>query len=422
MPLSTFLKASKQAALNAVKTRGSLEGWTIAVGNEAGGTLVGNPIVVTKLTRTDLDSLACAVAYAYYLHTRSNVHSVVPLLQTDKRDLHLRPENELALKHAKIDRDDLLCFDELGRRAAQFAQAKLAIVDHNKALSVFGDAQVTAVIDHHADEHAHLDAEPRLIEATGSCASLVALYFSQQQLAAASLPAELADLLLSAILIDTNLKEAPAGKATHTDMQAVEYLLGAGALSASSVATPMSQAQEDLRDRASELRKTKADVGHLPIDDLLRRDYKEYTVNGVHYGLATIPLSLSRLLAKNENGATGWPLIQSAMEAYEKEHRLEMLAILTSYVRTTAKGNTKPARELLFHFVDPAKLKAVPAALEASEVLQVEPWNPHDTSAPAFDSATEHWYLVNQGNTRATRKQVAPTVREAIEKLGSHQA
>lgn len=35
--LSAFLRASKQAAQHAIKSKGSLDGWTVAVGNEAGG-------------------------------------------------------------------------------------------------------------------------------------------------------------------------------------------------------------------------------------------------------------------------------------------------------------------------------------------------------------------------------------------------
>lgn len=286
----------------------------------------------------------------------------------------------------------------------------MALVDHNKLLPVFGSARVTAIIDHHADEGAHGDAKPRLIEATGSCSSLVATHFEKAGVQANAIPPELADLLISAILIDTNLKPAPEGKATQTDMQAVDFLLSAGALSIAS------DAKLALADRAADLRKTKSDVAWLSMNDLLRRDYKEYETNGVKYGLATIPLSLSTLLSKSENQATGWSLLERAALEFENDRGLDMLGVLTSFRRKSAKGNSKAARELLFHFKQ-ERLGVVKDAITGSETLQTEAWKAHSSNAPDFALDGANWFLCTQGNTRATRKQVAPIVREALEKL-----
>ena len=123
----------------------------------------------------DLDSLASAIAYAWY----STCHlgqPTVPLLQTPREDISLRTENLYALEFGGVDPAHLLTGDELAPDSPP--AVKYALLDHNTVTGRFAaddNACVVAVVDHHVDEGLHLDASPRIVKMpTGSCSSLVA--------------------------------------------------------------------------------------------------------------------------------------------------------------------------------------------------------------------------------------------------------
>lgn len=180
---------------------------TFIMGNEAG----------------DLDSAASAIALSYILnHDQSYfVHTYrvpggvyVPLIQTPRNALYQRRENLAVYEAVGIALEDLLCIDELGplstRRLGSAANVSLGLVDHAKLSEVWGDQHVVDVIvDHHEDEGAHMDAPLRIIYAptvhpVGSAASIVAMLAAQAQAETAqALPSGVADLLLSAIVLDT---------------------------------------------------------------------------------------------------------------------------------------------------------------------------------------------------------------------------
>ncbi|EJD51839.1 DHH phosphoesterase [Auricularia subglabra TFB-10046 SS5] len=341
--LLQFLRSSKERYLQALRdgTAGT-QGWTVVMGNEAG----------------DLDTLASSVAYAFLAH--SDQHPFVALQQTPRGDLRLRPENIHALSLAGLgeaEHDALLCIDDLPTDTPfPPPGTRFALVDHNALGAHFKveGAKVVGIIDHHEDERAHASDEvaPRIVQVpTGSCSSLVANHFHSAS-SSTTPPPELAGLLLSALLIDTDGLKA-GGKAEAADHDAAAYLL------------PLTQAQQQqqlkpgdselIADLTRTLNAKKFDVEPLGTRDLLRRDYKEYSYtrsassSQVKVGLATVPLGLARLFelsaprsasgSGDEAPAEFW----SALDAWMAERELDVLGVLCSFRSPKeGKGKKKP--------------------------------------------------------------------------------
>jgi exopolyphosphatase len=318
--------------------------------------------------------------------------------------------------------------DELPKQLGSLAAdtgARYALVDHNRLGPAFGhdDASVVAVIDHHEDERVHLAAKPREIKVpTGSCSSLIAVHFLRGKTHAV-VPRELADFLLSALVLDTNnVKPAPEGKARPDDLDAVKLLLPFSSLAQQpkrqkGVAAVSTTGQESLEDRTATLKAKKYDLSKLQGRDLLRRDYKEYESDKLHirYGLATVPLQLREWLARPEIGGTWGPILEK-MDEWAEERRLGIVGVLTSY---------KEGRELLFLLrgegAELARLRQVFDELEKDETNGVLKLGALELGQPEYATKEESrkWdsivFSYQQRNAAATRKQVAPAMKKAIE-------
>lgn len=477
--------------------------WIIVNGNEAGGKFKGLHSQTShkpsahrsRILLTDLDSLASSIGYAYLADhqqrssTRpaqptsdsnseppARITRYIPLLLTARADLVLRPENELALLQQAPSlsppySDTLLSLEDIDSRTTRKLGSlgvRFALVDHNVLLPMFHpepestaqedstwDSYVSAVIDHHADEQRHLGANPRYMKVVGSCASLVVDHFlgptaqtttttttTTTSTSRLTVPQEVANLLLSAILIDTGLKPLDkGGKASSTDLQSVALLVPfssfgpltgseqssqakAGAsdsgASTTNVASAIPNEPNSDSDPASTrlqllhwhsiLQSRKSSVSHLSGRDLLRRDYKEYsehvvvasqedpnsdsvTVN-VRYGLATVPLSLRTWANRPTDG---WIALREQCRAWAKERQLAFVGVLTSYAESapgrdasgpsTGGGGDNGIRRrevllLLTPEFNPGsgaaqlgrRLELVRAQLEQDESLRFEPW------------------------------------------------
>lgn len=373
----------------------------------------------------DLDSLASAIAFGWF---RSTVQKdlAVPLVQTPRPDLSLRAENVYALELAGLSAstNDLLCIDDIPP-STPFPSARFALVDHNRLLARFTesnpDARVLAIIDHHEDEKQHTDADPRIIAVpTGSSASLVALFLAEH--CADSLPKELATLLLSAILIDTNgLK--PNGKAEDADRNAAAFLAPRSLLpDAENIVGDDLHDNPHVQELTAALKAEKDDVSRLGTRDLLRRDYKEYTFTPswmpsktVLVGLSTVPIGLHPWIAEDK---AFW----SETEQYVKERKLSALGILTSFrdeKKLNKQGKGKHRREQLYvvHEDEVEELAdRLFKGLKQSDKLQLKKRSLVDdykSEPPA--SHTYQTKVWEQGNPDATRKVTAPLLKEIIE-------
>ncbi|KAI0046791.1 DHH phosphoesterase [Auriscalpium vulgare] len=404
--LAHFLHLQKVNYFKAVEQGQVRRQWTIVMGNEAG----------------DLDSLASAVAYAWYA-TSHLKQLTIPLIQTARADLRLRAENLHALQLAGVPPDRLLTSDDLPSAPAE----KFALVDHNVLAASF-TGHVVAVVDHHADEGQHLDAKPRIIEVpTGSCSSLVARLFEREW--KEGVTPEIARLLFSAVLVDTNgLK--PGGKAQAVDRDMAAFLWPRTALGIEGAALHGDAPAEvrevkEVRELNEVLSAKKGSVEHLGARDLLRRDYKEYEhglpgepAGTVKVGLATVPRSAKALLKGADEGREFW----GACGAWMDERALGVLGVLTTW-REDAKfgkrGAGRGRREMLWA-VRAAEDAPLPtrlwAGLEGAAELRVKR---KDGPGKKFAAVGVPQGVVTrvyeQGNADATRKATAPLVKAIIE-------
>jgi exopolyphosphatase len=367
-----------------------------------------------------------------YLQANSEPHafaSIVPLIQTNRGDIYLRPENIQAFKQASLDPnwEDLLCLDDIS--TTPFPSNRFVLVDHNRLLDRFNtpDAKVTSIIDHHGDEGCHLGADPRIIQVpTGSCASLVVNHFKNSN----AWNPDLAMLLFSAILVDTNgLK--PGGKVTPSDDEAARLLFPLIANSMQST-LGLSAIKSDsdlhgaLKLMTNELLVRKGSISHLSNRDLLRRDYKQYlytsansstpgSITTISVGLSTVPVDLKEWVQKDSNALVEWM----------KERSLMVHGSLTSFRRVNDKREAKHKRQQLWIIrkgVSEEFEKKFWSSVESDKVLKVEVIKDFEEKMVLGPLSGEVRFRVyKQGNVNATRKAVAPLVKQIVEDFLANQ-
>ncbi|KAF8634367.1 hypothetical protein AX15_000938 [Amanita polypyramis BW_CC] len=373
----------------------------------------------------------------------------------NRKDLSLRAENIYALSLSGItDPDSQLLFlsdippDSGTPGAGTFPSNKFALVDHNNLEERYSMSStvVTAIIDHHADEKQHLTANPRVVMPAGSCASLVTHVLLSPTLEEGSgfeIPSDLATLLLCAIFIDTNgLK--PKKKALPVDYSAAFRLLPCSSLAPSvkgflppsiDETSPSIQSEKQLHDipALQELTTTldlkKSDLSQLSTYDVLRRDFKEYTIeipistsqsNGgakIKAGLCTVPLPL-----KGDWAADG-KLLESSID-WMTTRNLSILGILTAFHKIKSKkgGKGKHMREMAWFVRVPPSDSGVDldtlsgklfSGLKTSEDLALKKHKKFVIDIGDRQDLKVKVY--KQGNADVTRKGIAPLLQSILE-------
>lgn len=368
--------------------------------------------------RSDLDSLASAIAYAWYATCHLG-QPTVPLLQTPRADLSLRPENLYALEFSGINTAHLLTGDEIPADAPP--AGKYALLDHNALTGRFAahdDMRVTAIVDHHEDEKRHPEASPRIVESpTGSCSSLIGRLIQKEWDAGMNRP--VARLLLCAVLIDTGGLKA-GGKAEVTDREVGLFLLEKAELVSAGAGTIVDVHDvKEAKELTRILTTRKTSVDSLSLRDLLRRDYKEYrfvpswTAEGsLLVGLASVPRSIKAITGRDQKGRKE---LGAACAAWVKEKGLDMLGVLTSW-KEEGKGSKKGKhrRETLWVVrKDEEVEERLWKRLEGSAELELKRKERVMEEAAGRDLKMR---LYEQGNGQATRKVIAPLVRAIVEK------
>lgn len=406
---------------------------------------------VLTLFFSDLDTIASSVAFAW-IQTEVHKKPTIPLIRIDRDDLNLRAENIYALQLAGINNpaEQLLLQTDI-KELKPFPSNQFALVDHNRLGAEFISqdpvSEVTAVVDHHEDENLYKDtANPRIISPAGSCSSHIA------SLCPPELPAELATLLICAILIDTAALK-PGGKATKVDYNAVAFLLPKSTLKASAPFATLSQLSDTtishetlltedpaLRDLNKELSKRKADLSHLTPWDLLRRDYKEYTYTlnwhpakpSIKAGLSTVPVRLESWWSdgKLQTEGEGWMkhrdlCILGVLTSFQDastmrkngkgKHRREMLWIIRTDSKVTYKSSTDDSDTLDFEQL----AQRLWDGLEASNEVQLKVHKKFSVKKVGAPPANLKRMVYKQGNAAATRKVTAPLLKTILEDTGS---
>lgn len=392
----------------------------------------------------DLDSMASAIAYAWFA-TVVKKSTTVPLIQTPRPDLRLRAENLYALsvggfgdESIDLEKLDILCIDDLPK-SQPFPSHKFSLVDHNRLGSHFTkdnpNATVVSFVDHHEDEHLYKGtANPRIAEPTGSCASLVADLIHSQSPPEVTIIPELANLLICSIVIDTDgLK--PNGKAVDSDRKAMSYLLPRSTF-APALQTPLVNINSEtkfnddpiLKDLNKKLKTKKEDLSRLGTRDILRRDYKEYTLvpswakdSQIQIGLSSVPIGLKSWISRDKDFYT-------AVEGWAKERQVAALVILTSFKsekeskkKPKNKGGEKPKgtrkRQLLAVVDNKDLASTLFLGLQNSQLqLKERSFKKFGAKKATGDfGGVLETKVYKQGNVSATRKVVAPIIRVVVE-------
>ncbi|WWD04209.1 hypothetical protein V865_002276 [Kwoniella europaea PYCC6329] len=454
--LAGFLRSQKETFLDDLK-KGNAKGWTVVMGNEAGDL----DSIASSISYSYLSSSLDAKRSIPLILTPSNLMTLRPenllalKLSSVPLDSLLHPE-QLSIPT-----------DELSSKGVKFG-----LVDHNKLLPLFipsssntntttqlpgsitnghaaeGEDSVESIIDHHDDEHSHPDAAVREITVpTGSCASLVTKHFQDRWRASISgpagqkgspVPSELATLLLEAILIDTSgLK--PNRKATPIDYASAQFLYPLSTLYSDNDPTPStsnvqngdtevvefsqdgSNIPQDLTSLTDKLQSTKSDVSSLSTPQLLLRDYKEYLLPTssnsyptLKVGLSTVPLGLKVWLDKEPGGFESF---LTEVESYMSDRDLDVEGVLTTF--SNSQGKHRRELALIVRTGGTIRsdqevkkvLEELKVGLESSgDILDLKKWNKDDKNSEL--SVWEKWndkvVVWKQGNTKSTRKQVAP--------------
>ena len=451
--LRAFLRYAKRGLSTAIESSGRV---TIVVGNES----------------ADLDSLTSSVLYSYVrsLVPPSGAFTplYIPLLNIPAAEIRLRPEFEEVFSHANIDASHLVTLDDLpeaNERSLDPEDTKFVLVDHNSLQGELGKkyaARVQGVIDHHEDEGrvcSETSHDPRVIEKSGSCTSLVVrtIRSSWESIAGGSSlasgaahaqgdssvngesttrtwNAQIAKMALASILIDTANLTAE-DKVEEADVEAVKYLESKIKLS------PPDAAQWD-RDKFYEsIDSANRNIDAMDFEDILRKDYKQWTENGLNLGMSSVVKPLEFLIKKvgGDLSEDKQQLFVTSIGNFMATRRLTIFAIMTTF--TSKSGEFQ--RELYVQALPSGYAAAHVFAEQAEVELRIEdhevasckelgsvepldqgPWYaPFPPFCGRYSTSDDFHSKIDHVNRRKvwlqrdvskSRKQVAPLMRKAM--------
>ncbi|PSN74334.1 DHH phosphoesterase [Corynespora cassiicola Philippines] len=366
----------------------------------------------------------------------------IPVTNIPASGIQLRPEFLAVFKHANIEPRHLITLDDLPDLSVIKSRlppetTKWILVDHNALQGQLGKIyadRVAGVIDHHDDEGkvpGDTGCEPRIIDKSGSCTSLVTEYFGQSwdalsdsaMLSGAAhaqgdslsddgavvklWDAQVAQLGLASILIDTSNLQSES-KTTEHDSKAVEYL------EAKIMACPQLSTGYDRSQFFDEVDTAKKDIGGLRLQDILRKDYKQWNEKGHKLGISSVVKSIDFMQQKARDEAEGESLDGSftdALQQFARDRELDQYAVMTT--STSAAGGFQ--RELLlWAFGERAISAAKKFAADARDELGLKDWKGSDGKSHGHDGEGQWRKVWWQSQVQHSRKRVGPLLREAL--------
>lgn len=322
-------------------------------------------------------------------------------------------------------------------------------MDHNKLQGALGSiysGRVLGLIDHHGEENAvpqDTNPEPRVVEKCGSCTSLVirtfrttwdAISTSSLSSGAAhaqgdslvddgmvrkSWDAQIAKLALASVLIDT-ADLAAEGKVEAADREAVQYL------NAKIQSSPRDARTWDRKQFYQEINDAKTNLDGLEFDEILRKDYKEWTQNGTKLGISSVVKPFEFLTAKAQQSSSSQQTMtdafSQAIDSFMRSKSLSIFAIMTAFISPDQTFR----RELFIQATNNASsAAAVSRFSKSARELDLEDMHipgvsssggGDDGSSSADDEESSKmtrkaWV---QKNVAKSRKQVAPLLRAAV--------
>ena len=346
--------------LNGLKSRISYDKpVTVVVGNEA----------------ADLDSMASAVLYAYYLNLEDEDVNSFPLINIPRDDFKLRTEAVFLFEDAGVNIDELLFVEDLDlAKLKENNLLSLVLVDHNKLASTHGELKncITGILDHHADEKNYPDGIYSDIRPVGSCATIVGEFFLKNQ--KEDIKGSVGTLLLGTILLDTVNLDPEAGRVTDDDTKIANELIGTTKLDKDAL--------------FNKLQFEKFNVSSLGSYDLLRKDYKEWQIGTVNCGIGSVLLPVEQWIAKDAD-------IVIACDKYLKERNLDVLFAMNAFT------NPDFTRQIVVYIPDDNLREKTIGFLEASDLGL----SPIDVSSLKY---VNNCAFYNQANLGISRKKLQP--------------
>ncbi|KAJ1896615.1 Exopolyphosphatase, partial [Kickxella alabastrina] len=267
----------------------------------------------------DLDSMVTSITLAYIL-SQTESTMAIPILNTNRSDLRLRPDcSQLlssTLHDATLGETDLrgLTFIDDFDLPALAASARSGglnvwLADHNAPSSGqrYLEPLVRGIIDHHVDEGRCLDAPVRVLEPVGSCATLVGGMLRET---CEEIHPALAKMILAPIVLDTSsLSGKEGGRTTAKDRAVASWLLpqvrwSTNVANITDDADTFTLDVSDMEALYRALDKLKGQTSHLSSYDLLRKDYKQWEVldaNGLAWqvGISSVGMRMPKWLARD---------------------------------------------------------------------------------------------------------------------------
>ncbi|KAI8888944.1 DHH phosphoesterase [Backusella circina FSU 941] len=342
---------------------------------------VKSRVIVIGNDSADLDSIISSLLFAYASSLNDTTQLYIPLVKVPKADLQLRPELKFVCEKAAVDMQKLICIDEVS-----LTPGPIVLIDHNHLTSPFNEEawnnKVVGVLDHHVDEHLYGNALLRVVQMVGSSVTLVLDHFSETS---DWLNDQVIQLALAPLLVDTVNFNRELNRTTDLDVKMFEWLTSA-------LHAPM-----DFTLYFKDVEHAKSQVDDMSNRDILRRDYKEFTVNGYRIGTSSVPWYFQAWIDRD-----GVDVINEAVSDYGKERELDMEVIFTSY------DHSGDYRRELAVFALNKELMPIKQRLEQTDSIQLNPL----FTASASDA---HLHYYQQGNIKMSRKQVWPLLKDILE-------
>lgn len=361
---------------------GSLKQWLKGLASRVRTSSVVRVVVGNEAS--DLDSMASSLTYAWLEARRAgeNDPPVVPVMNIPREDFPLRTEAVWLFREAGVEVEELLFLDDVDL-AALHAQGRLrlVLVDHNRLPArreAWGPA-VEEILDHHEDEGLYAGAS-KTIAPVGSAATLVAerLLAERPQ----GVDAAAATLLLGTILLDTVNLDPAAKRVTPRDEQAAAALLEA--------------TKADRRLLFDRLQAEKFNVSALSSRDILRKDYKEYTMGTVKCGISSALLPLGDWLRKD-------PQLEGSFAQYARSRNLDLLLAMCAYTQPEFR------RELAVYAAEGSLAERVVAFLDSRGL----------GLSPLRDESAGGLRCYAQADVSQSRKKLQPLLAGLLEGQGS---
>jgi exopolyphosphatase len=291
------------------------------------------------------------------------------------------------LNKAGIDASLLVCIDDL---ELDRDTTRLVLVDHNHLTPPFDDTwSVMGILDHHVDEHQEYPTMAfREITMVGSCVTLVLDHFFKQ-FGSGWVDPTTATLAMAPLLVDTIELKWEFGRTHALDIEIFQVL------------KQVLQQQPQLYNGSyfEEIEKVKSQVDSMSSKDILRRDYKQFEVNGYRIGTSSVTWHFLGWAERD----SAQQIVDTANE-FADQRQLDMEVIFTAFDHGAEGGY----RRQLAVVVKNPELKSVQDALEQDTQSQL-------TRIDLLNKETQgNLVFYDQGNVKMSRKQVWPLLKQLI--------